>query len=225
MGYSAYDRFGLPYDIHRVLTPDKQLNITAYQEYSPVYLPVTFALTYFVAFMITTSVIVQTILYEGPAILAAVRGTKVEDDDIHAKLMRHYPEVPSYYYLGVFLVGISMLIGAIQVGEPPSPFRPHSDTVLVARRRHANLVPFLGYNNAISLHNTVCIRIREEWNSGTHQSCEPNHPRCHFAGTTDCKYGKCSGIWKELDNTDVDGRCSKRVHSKAWLGLCRSLKT
>ncbi|KIO27768.1 hypothetical protein M407DRAFT_7102 [Tulasnella calospora MUT 4182] len=47
-GYSAYDRFGLPYDIHRVLTPDKQLNVTAYQEYSPVYLPVTFALTYFV---------------------------------------------------------------------------------------------------------------------------------------------------------------------------------
>lgn len=194
MGYSAYDRFGLPYDTDRVLTPDKQLNITAYQEYSPVYLPVTFALTYFVAFMLTTSVIVQTILYEGPAILAAVRGTKVEDDDIHAKLIRHYPEVPSYYYLGVFLVGISMLIGAIQVGESPSPSWPHSDSALVARCRHANLVPFLCHNAAISLHNTVYICIREEWNSHPHQSCDPDHPWCHFAGTADCKYGKCSWI-------------------------------
>ncbi|KAG9042760.1 hypothetical protein FS837_010406 [Tulasnella sp. UAMH 9824] len=121
MGYSAYDRFGLPYDTHRVLTPDKQLNVTAYQEYSPVYLPVTFALTYLVAFMITTSIIVQTMLYEGPAILAALRGTKVEDDDIHAKLMRHYPEVPSYYYVGVFIVGFSMLIGAIQLRDVGMP--------------------------------------------------------------------------------------------------------
>lgn len=116
-GYSAYDRFGLPYDVHRVLTPDKQLNITAYEAYSPVYLPVTFALTYFVCFMLTTSVIVQAILYDGPAMLAAVRRTKVEDDDIHARLMRHYPEVPSYYFLGIFLIGFSMLIGAIEVGD------------------------------------------------------------------------------------------------------------
>ncbi|KIO18645.1 hypothetical protein M407DRAFT_83694, partial [Tulasnella calospora MUT 4182] len=120
-GYSAYDRFGFPYDFHRVLTPDRQLNITAYQEYSPVYLPVTFALTYFLAFMLTTSVIVQTILYESHAILAAVRGTKVEDDDLHAKLMRNYPEVPNYYFLGISLVGVSMLIGAIELRDLDVP--------------------------------------------------------------------------------------------------------
>ncbi|KAG8976307.1 hypothetical protein FRC05_004223 [Tulasnella sp. 425] len=113
-GYSAYDRFALPYDIHRVLTPTVELNVTAYEEYSPVYLPVTFAGTYLLAFMLVTSVIIHTILNEGHAIIAAVRRTKVEEEDIHARLMRRYPEVLSYYYMSISVIGFSMLIGAIK---------------------------------------------------------------------------------------------------------------
>lgn len=115
-GFSAYDRFGLPYDVARVLTPAMELNVTAYESYSPVYLPMTFALTYFISFMMVTAVMVHTILYDGRAILSVLRGKESEKDDIHAKLMRRYPEVPTYYFLGLFAIFFPMLIGATKVG-------------------------------------------------------------------------------------------------------------
>ncbi|KAG8976310.1 hypothetical protein FRC05_004226 [Tulasnella sp. 425] len=101
-----------------------QFNVTAYEEYSPVYLPVTFATIYLVSFMTATSVIVHTILYEGRSILSAVRRTKIEEDDIHARLMRRYPEVSSYYYMGIFVVGLCMLIGATKVELVPGALLP-----------------------------------------------------------------------------------------------------
>ncbi|KAG8941752.1 hypothetical protein FRC00_012220, partial [Tulasnella sp. 408] len=113
-GFSAYDHFGLPYDVARVLTPAMELNVTAYENYSPVYLPMTFALAYFISFMMVTAVIVHTILYDGGAILNVLRGKESEKDDIHAKLMRRYPEVPAYYFLGLFVIFFPMLIGATQ---------------------------------------------------------------------------------------------------------------
>ncbi|KAG8929395.1 hypothetical protein FRC01_004403 [Tulasnella sp. 417] len=120
-GFSAYDRFGLPYDVTRVLTPDMQLNVTAYQDYSPVYLPMTFVLTYSIGFMLIPAAIVHTILYEGRTILDALRGREVEKEDVHAKLMRQYPEVPKYYFLGLFLIFFPMLIGATKIKDLDVP--------------------------------------------------------------------------------------------------------
>ncbi|KIO29156.1 hypothetical protein M407DRAFT_228494, partial [Tulasnella calospora MUT 4182] len=37
MGGSAYDRFAEPYSLKHVITPDFRLNVTAYEEYSPIY--------------------------------------------------------------------------------------------------------------------------------------------------------------------------------------------
>lgn len=42
-----YDRFGKPYDITRVLTKDDLFNQTAYENYSPLYLPATYAVSSF----------------------------------------------------------------------------------------------------------------------------------------------------------------------------------
>jgi hypothetical protein len=39
-------RFGKPYNVMRVLKPDGMFNLTAYQEYSPLYLPATYLVTY-----------------------------------------------------------------------------------------------------------------------------------------------------------------------------------
>jgi hypothetical protein len=104
--YSAYlpisvvqtaDRFGNSYNIFNVLNPDStSLNITAYAEYSPVYLSAAFSMTFMLAFALSTALLVHTALHHGPRIYRAVRNVRTEADDVHMKLMKLYPEVPDW---------------------------------------------------------------------------------------------------------------------------------
>jgi hypothetical protein len=91
-----FDRFGGSYNITAVITSEHQLDIAAYQEYSPVYLSATYAMTFTIAFALTTAAVVHTILHQGERIYNTLRSRKVENDDIHMKLMRQYPEVPDW---------------------------------------------------------------------------------------------------------------------------------
>ncbi|KAE9400695.1 OPT superfamily oligopeptide transporter [Gymnopus androsaceus JB14] len=116
-----YDRFGKPYDITRVLTKDDLFNQTAYENYSPLYLPATYAVCYLIAFALSTCVITHTLLYHGKALLAGVKKIRVESDDIHAKLMRSYAEVPEWWYLLSFVVFFSLAIVAVEVWHANVP--------------------------------------------------------------------------------------------------------
>lgn len=114
----AYDRFAKPYDVTRVLNLDTlNFNSTAYEEYSPVYLPISFAMTYMLAFAIPTSSLVHTILVYWPRIRDLIRrkAPKEEPDDIHAKLMRRYPAIPWWWYVAVFVVSFVLSIGSMKV--------------------------------------------------------------------------------------------------------------
>lgn len=91
-----FDRFGMEYNVSRVLTPDNRFNVTAFNEYSPLYLPATYAVTYLLALALFTCVIVHTLLYHGRSLWNGFKKIKTEPDDIHAKLMSVYPEVPNW---------------------------------------------------------------------------------------------------------------------------------
>lgn len=118
---TAWDRFASPYDIDRVITPDMALNVTAYEDYSPLYLSATYAMTYLIAFMLSTAILVHTFLYHGRAMWNGLRKTKTEDEDIHAKLMRNYPEVPNWWYLSLFVVFFLLAIGAVLIKDVDTP--------------------------------------------------------------------------------------------------------
>lgn len=92
------------------------LNVTAYQEYSPLYLPITYATVYGLALALSTAAIVHTIIYHGKDIVNQIRKIKIEEDDIHAKLMRHYPEVPDWWYWSylVLFTGLSITTVAVR---------------------------------------------------------------------------------------------------------------
>lgn len=111
-----YDRFGNQYNMTHVLTLGDTFNATAYALYSPLYLPATYAMTYLLAFALSTCVIVHTLLYHGRSLLNGVKKMRVESDDIHAKLMRNYPEVPDWWYLLSFCLFFSLAIVAMEVG-------------------------------------------------------------------------------------------------------------
>ena len=46
---------------------------------------------------------------------------RVEADDIHAKLMRNYPEVPDWWYFVAFCVYFSLAIVAVEVWDTGVP--------------------------------------------------------------------------------------------------------
>ncbi|KAH9814731.1 OPT oligopeptide transporter protein-domain-containing protein [Melampsora americana] len=112
-GTSVYDRYGKPYNTSRVVDlRTGLLNLTAYHEYSPLFLPTTFTAVYSIAFALATSAIVHTFLYHGHSIWDKVKNIKTEDEDVHAKLMRNYPEVPDWWYWSYFFLftGFSVIV-------------------------------------------------------------------------------------------------------------------
>ena len=114
-GTQPYDRFGGLYKVSQVLTTDDRFNMTAYEEYSPLYLPAAFAMTYLLAFALSTCVIVHTLLYHGRTLLNGFKRMRLEEDDIHLKLMQNYPEVPDWWYLSAFALFFSLSIVAAEV--------------------------------------------------------------------------------------------------------------
>ncbi|OCF31915.1 OPT family small oligopeptide transporter [Kwoniella heveanensis BCC8398] len=117
----AADRFGSAYDIFNILTDDVTLNKTAYAEYSPVYLSASFSVTFMCAFALSTALLVHTALYHGPRIYRAVINVKTEADDIHMKLMKHYPEVPDWWFLSLFVFVFVLAVVAIEVFHTDLP--------------------------------------------------------------------------------------------------------
>lgn len=118
---TPYDRDGAVYNITRVLTRDDRFNATAYAAYSPLYMPATYAMTYLLAFALSTCVLVHTLLHHGRALLDGAKRIRVERDDIHAKLMRAYPEVPDWWYALAFVFFFAMGVVAVEVWETNVP--------------------------------------------------------------------------------------------------------
>lgn len=107
-----FDKNGEIFDIDMVMTPEKTLNATAYETYGPLNMSTFFAFTYGIMFAGLTSVITHTVLYHGKEIIARFKRSRNEDEDIHGKLMRAYPEVPEWWYTSVFIIafGISFAV-------------------------------------------------------------------------------------------------------------------
>ncbi|KIJ34648.1 hypothetical protein M422DRAFT_61375 [Sphaerobolus stellatus SS14] len=117
-----FDNTGHPYDVARITWgPHKIFNLTAYENYSPLYLPTTYVITYFLSFAVATCIITHTILYHGRGILENIRHPQRQEEDIHAKLMRRYPEVPSSWYATCWAVFFSLAIVAVKAWDTDTP--------------------------------------------------------------------------------------------------------
>lgn len=119
---NSYDRFGQIYNISRILNPDVTLNITAYNEYSDLYMSPPYISYYLLAFTLSTCVITHTLLYHGRTIWDTLRNINPEEEDIHAKLMKVYKEVPGWWYWGIITVFFFMACVSVQVRYLASPW-------------------------------------------------------------------------------------------------------
>ena len=127
---SNYDRFGQVYNITRILTPEKHLNLTAFEEYSDIYITPPYLMFVLITFVLSTCVITHTILYHWRTLWNAMRSIDPEEEDIHAKLMKVYPEVPKWWYWGILV--FFFIIGVVGVERWPTGVPVYSLIVAIA---------------------------------------------------------------------------------------------
>lgn len=113
MTADVYDRYGNQYHITQVVGPDYSLDVEAYRQYSPPYLPVTFAFVYRLSFASITAVLTHTYVWHWDDLVAAFRGTTRLD--IHARLMRAYKKTPWYWYVSIIVIIMAMSIAMVEV--------------------------------------------------------------------------------------------------------------
>lgn len=75
----------------------------------------TYITVYALSFTLSTAAIVHTVLYNGKEIYMKFKNTHTEMEDVHAKLMRNYPEVPDWWYWAIFVAFASIGIATIEV--------------------------------------------------------------------------------------------------------------
>jgi len=118
----VYDRFGHSYNITRILdSTGRRFDLSKYEAYSALYLPGPYAMVYLVAFALSTALLVHTILYHGGTIYNGIKHGKVEEEDVHVKLMRAYPEVPGSWYASICLLSFAVAVVAVQVWPTDMP--------------------------------------------------------------------------------------------------------
>ncbi|KAM7523087.1 hypothetical protein LguiA_012989 [Lonicera macranthoides] len=100
---------GQKYDITQILTPQFDLNTTAYDSYGNLYLSPLFALSIGSGFARFTATLVHVALFHGRDIWKQSRaGVKNVKLDVHAKLMKSYKEVPQWWFHMLLLGSIAL---------------------------------------------------------------------------------------------------------------------
>lgn len=110
---SSYDNTAATYNVSRIVTPDFTLDKDAYANYSPLFLSTTFALSYGVSFATIISVVVHTALYHWRDLYYRAKAARTQEDDIHMKLMKRYPEAPDWWYYVVFAAMFGLGMGVV----------------------------------------------------------------------------------------------------------------
>ncbi|KAK4137776.1 small oligopeptide transporter [Trichocladium antarcticum] len=105
---NTYDNTGKQYDVSRILSADYTLDVEAYNNYSPLFLSTTFALSYGLSFAAIASLVVYTYLHHGKTIWRQYKNSTTEKPDIHMKLMRRYKEAPTWWYMSLFAVMLAL---------------------------------------------------------------------------------------------------------------------
>ncbi|KAF8272951.1 glutathione transporter [Lactarius quietus] len=94
----AFDNTGAVYNLSAVIT-NGTFDTAKYEQYSPLFLPITYAVSYATIFATYPAVIVHTYLWYRHDIVRQLRRGLTDETDIHAYLMRRYREVPQLWFI------------------------------------------------------------------------------------------------------------------------------
>lgn len=110
-GHNAYDKHGMIYREKSVLDePSYTFNLDKFKNYSPIFLSMGFIISYFGGFASITSVLCNMFINHYDNILGALGLKTSEKPDIHAKLMRRYKSVPSWWFFATFFISFLVIL-------------------------------------------------------------------------------------------------------------------
>ncbi|EED21046.1 small oligopeptide transporter, OPT family [Talaromyces stipitatus ATCC 10500] len=102
MSSNTFDNTGKPYNTSRIMNHDATVNVEKYENYSPMFLPAGYALTYGIAFANLTGIFVHIALYHGKEIWGIWKGKGKKD--IHARINETYRQVPWWWFASITLL-------------------------------------------------------------------------------------------------------------------------
>lgn len=109
-----YDCFSDSYNVARLLDSNgPRFDRSKHEASSALYMPGPYAMVHLLAFTLSTALIIHTI--HGHTIYTGVKRVEVEEDYVHAKLMKPYPEVPCIWYASISLVFFVAAIVAVEI--------------------------------------------------------------------------------------------------------------
>ena len=108
---STFDNTGSSYNVSRVVDENLDFVLSKYEEYSPMYISLSYTISYGLSFAAVTAMVVHTYLYNGSEIWAKFKNSRHGGEDIHKRLMKSYKEVPDWWYaaLTVVVLGLGIL--------------------------------------------------------------------------------------------------------------------
>lgn len=123
---NIFDQFGKPYNVSKIITADFLFDQKKYEDYSPLYLPAAYTVSYFAAFASLTALVVHCYLFYGSDIVRQWKASRKESSratgDVHVRLMRQYEEVPTLWYITIFLVCLVVALFVVQQKEVALPW-------------------------------------------------------------------------------------------------------
>ncbi|TDZ41536.1 Glutathione transporter 1 [Colletotrichum trifolii] len=111
-GADTYDNTGRIYNATRVVGGDGNFIVPEYEKYSPLFMPVTFALSYGISFAVMTCVPTYIFINHYRDIIGAFNSSRKKD--VHSRLIERYPDTPWWWY-GILTVIVLVLSIVVQV--------------------------------------------------------------------------------------------------------------
>ena len=137
---TAFDNTGLPYNLSAVVT-NNVFDQSKYEQYSPMFLPITYAVTYGTIFAIYPAIMVHTFLWYRHDIVRQFRRSLNDETDIHSYLMRRYRDVPHWWFIVFGTACVVLGIISIEICKTGLPYlgvfpRARLRVVILASVRH-----------------------------------------------------------------------------------------
>jgi OPT family small oligopeptide transporter len=116
----SFDNTGNPYNLTAVVT-NNTFDQAKYEQYSPMFLPITYAVSYGTIFATYPAIVVHTFLWYRHDVVRQFRRSLHDETDIHSFLMRRYREVPQWWFLAFGIVSVTLGVVSIEVCKTGLP--------------------------------------------------------------------------------------------------------